>query len=188
MADLYLTEKCSGRQRKAMYVDCAHCGKSFLTRKDQIRKYCSVECSSLASRNRVELCCDYCGKIFERVANKLNSSKSGLHFCSRECKENAQSLSGGFKELQPEHYGTGYSVYRYFVDRAENPECCDCSEDRRYLLVTHHIDGDRTNNDKENLEIVCHNCHAKRHLRQNDLGVWVFSTSSITPREQLDKI
>jgi hypothetical protein len=186
MTDPYLIEECSGRKRKAKYVDCAHCGKSFLTRIDQPGKYCSRECSALDSHNRVVIICEYCSKSFERKVSRLNRSRSGLHFCSRKCKEKAQSLSGGFTDIQPEHYGTGYSVYKHLVDRTDNPECCDCAENKRYLLVAHHKDGDRYNNERTNLEIVCWNCHAKRHLRLSSSGQWKFSTSHITPRELLD--
>lgn len=42
--------------------------------------------------------------------------------------------------------------------------CIDCKEKRPYLLQVHHIDWNHNNNKDENLEVVCANCHVKRHL------------------------
>jgi hypothetical protein len=184
MEDLYLTEECSGRKRKAKYIDCAHCGKSFLTRIDQPDKYCSRKCSALSNRNRVELPCDYCNEVFECKVSRLKNSKSGLHFCSRECKEKAQSLDGGFEEIQPEHYGTGTPRYRERAFQKYGIRCKDCDEERRYLLTVHHKDGNRENGSDDNLEVLCMNCHGKRHLKLVD-GSWVFAPAFLTPRELL---
>ena len=42
-------------------------------------------------------------------------------------------------------------------------ECsCDLSENRKYLH-THHIDADISNNDPENLKVLCIECHAKEY-------------------------
>jgi hypothetical protein len=42
--------------------------------------------------------------------------------------------------------------------------CQSCKQttwmDNRIPLEVHHIDGDRTNNDYENLELLCPNCHS----------------------------
>lgn len=41
-------------------------------------------------------------------------------------------------------------------------ECCRLTEWQSYPIVLeiHHIDGDRTNNNYENLQLLCCNCHA----------------------------
>jgi len=41
-------------------------------------------------------------------------------------------------------------------------ECCRLTEWQNYPIVleVHHIDGDRTNNNYENLQLLCCNCHA----------------------------
>ena len=48
--------------------------------------------------------------------------------------------------------------------------CIDCSNKTEYILTVHHKDGIRQNNKKENLEVVCSNCHIKRHLYKNENG------------------
>ena len=43
------------------------------------------------------------------------------------------------------------------------------------------------NNVKNNLEIVCGNCHMKRHLRFTS-GGWVYDSHYLTPRKKLKEI
>jgi len=77
-------------------------------------------------------------------------------------------------------------IYQYqtWIDKKENPLCEGCGEDERFLLIVHHIDGNRNNNSENNLEIVCSNCHMKRHLKKVN-GKWMFNTKYLTPREKL---
>jgi 5-methylcytosine-specific restriction endonuclease McrA len=112
-----------------------------------------------------------------------------LFFCSRKCKEYAQSLAGGCKEIQPAHYGTGSGLEQYrnnaFCEYGK--VCCDCKEAREHLLQVHHIDGVRVHNDIKNLEVVCPTCHVRRHLRLLD-GRWVMDFRGLTPREMLQSL
>lgn len=43
-------------------------------------------------------------------------------------------------------------------------EICDCNEEE--VLIIHHIDKDRYNNEPNNLMVVCSNCHLKIHHRK----------------------
>jgi hypothetical protein len=52
-------------------------------------------------------------------------------------------------------------------------------------LCVHHMDGNNDNNDDSNLEIVCFNCHVKRHLRY-DGDKFVYDPHYLTPREWLE--
>jgi len=47
-------------------------------------------------------------------------------------------------------------------ERGHICELCQLSEwlDKPIMLEIHHIDGDRTNNNKPNLQLLCPNCHA----------------------------
>lgn len=189
MPDIFFIE--SGKKRRGEKAKCETCGNEFLRRiKSQGKKkkrYCSPDCGHRANRKGIKVDCFVCKKEIIRKPSRIKSSKSGLHFCSRKCKEFAQSLKGNCKQIQPSHYGTseGRELYRHWIDSTTNACCAGCGENKRYLLSIHHKDGDRTNNCKENFEIVCGNCHMKRHLR-NDNGEWKFSTSFLTPRCMLD--
>lgn len=184
----YIIEKCKGieTRRKAERHNCKLCNKSFLRRMHGLTKmkYCSRECYNLSSRKRVEVICFQCGKIFNKTKSKSLCNKHGFHFCSRSCKEIAQSLDGKCVDIRPLHYGTGTRVYADIAFRNLPNECCGCGDKTEYLLVVHHKDGDRENSCLDNLEIVCCNCHAKRHLRVLD-DKWVFDSRALTPRERL---
>ena len=70
-----------------------------------------------------------------------------------------------------------------------DPKCVSCGETTSYLLCVHHIDGDRENNTAGNLEIVCSNCHIKRHLKFNEKKKkWIYVSRYLTPRDKLDEV
>jgi hypothetical protein len=186
--DVTFTE--NGKTRVGVLVQCKICNKEFPTRKSKPHKCCSPECGNLYRRKRVEVTCRNCGKVFEKKKCQLDNSKSGLYFCTRKCKDEAQKL-GGVEEIMPSHYGTseGRGVYKTLIENEECPRCAGCGENKTYLLCVHHIDGNHDNNVKENFEIVCWNCHIKRHLRFDELkNKWLYSGTSLTPRHLLNEV
>ncbi len=154
-----------GRTRKGYEKECPVCSKKFNCRVDFDAKYCSVSCSNTARKGKtkyVELKCHTCKKDFERRKSNVKS-KSGLYFCSRKCKEFAQSLVGGVKEIQPTHYGTAGIDYRALFTEDELI-CARCGYDEwKSCVDIHHIDEDRSNNDKSNLIPLCCTCHNGIH-------------------------
>lgn len=171
--------------------DCKQCGDGFEARKDKIQKgygkFCSLSCSSKFNadkrsedkENNVE--CALCGERFRKIPSEVNNTKSGLHFCCREHKDEAQKLGNGFKSIQPHHYGTAgngkdrngnptsFSKYRKRAFRAFDGECAECGWDTyKGVLKVHHIDRDRTNNSLENLKILCPTCHNVDHFKAGD--------------------
>ena len=181
----------SGIKRKAEKHCCGHCKKEFLRRKNasKPKKYCCKKCHEESSRNRAIVKCTNCDKKIERTLSQLRSVKHGFHFCDRKCKEEAQKLGGKCPEIRPAHFGTGTGEHSYRESMKEEIKlgCVDCSNKTYFVLLVHHKDGIRQNNKKENLEVVCRNCHAKRHLYLKD-GKWCFWTAVLTPREMLANI
>ena len=184
--DLWIIEK-DGKRRKAKETICKNCKKPFLQRVKSQGSCCSTACSSFQRKVRSIVLCSNCGEKIEKTPSQIKAAKHNHFFCSRECKEKAQSMIGNCPDIRPEHYGKGNSrkITRRIFRQTKNPECCDCKETTKYLLVVHHIDGDGTNNRKENLEILCGTCHMKRHLKQKDDGEWVYLPSHLTPRHML---
>lgn len=56
--------------------------------------------------------------------------------------------------------------YTYRKVRKDFCELCGSKE----FLCTHHIDGNRLNNELSNLITVCKKCHQKHHVIRNDKG------------------
>jgi 5-methylcytosine-specific restriction endonuclease McrA len=169
MEKVYLLEK-DGRRSVGVITNCLQCGNEFIARKRFYKngggKYCSVECRGKSDQNRTLLKCNFCGTEFYRVVTKIAKSRSGLHFCSRVCKDKAQRLKSGkeFDAIRPDHFGdsNGRRYYRdiafeYYPIKCANIKCLYDEDDR--LLEVHHRDMDRDNNLVENLVILCSRCH-----------------------------
>ena len=97
--------------------------------------------------------CDYCGKEVKRLKTEFNT-KSGYIYCSRECgNKHKNSLNKkinngtAYRRNALEYYGNSCSVCGY--------------EEDTDLLEVHHIDEDRTNNELNNLIVLCCMCHKK---------------------------
>jgi len=165
----------SGKIRKCIMVECPVCHQLFKTRKDQPHTFCSKQCKNKQQAlnyadNRTQLKCAWCHKRFTRTNSKISDSKSGLHFCSRQCKDEAQKL-GGITEIMPSHYGTSSEPeYRSQFIEGELV-CARCGYDEFICSVAiHHIDEDRSNRNRDNLIPLCHNCHHGLHNKK-----WVLS-------------
>lgn len=53
-------------------------------------------------------------------------------------------------------------------DRCENPECKWVGDYTPMMLDVDHIDGDKTNNNEENLMTLCANCHREKTWQNKD--------------------
>jgi hypothetical protein len=155
----------NGRRRRAIRCICDNCGKSFLKSKTQVKNkleeekyFCSNKCQGLYSRKRILIKCDKCGNKFELKKSQLKASKSELHFCSRKCKDEAQRTENSILKIK--HYTNGSSIYQAIAYRNYGKICSNCGYDEfEEGLEVHHIDGNRNNNDLDNLIVLCGRCH-----------------------------
>ena len=172
-----------GQTRKLFSYDCLQCNKQFFAPLKQKAKYCSRLCYNARPKTTLEFKCRVCSSLFLRTPRKAALAKHSSGFCSRKCKDFGQSLESNCLDIRPAHYGST-SSYRgkILLDK-----CVGCGEGRRFLLLTHHIDGDREHNKKDNLECVCFNCHVIRHLYLVD-GTWMYCTKVLTPREFITEL
>lgn len=140
---------------------------------------CSRECGiKLSARLRTRekepnVSCALCSKVFYLSASKIKASKSGLFFCSRAHKDEAQRI-GGIEAIMPHHYGTGNGSYDYRKRAfATLPnECAVCGwNEYPDVLEVNHKDVDRSNNDLSNLEILCPTHHQVFHYLDGS-GRW----------------
>lgn len=163
--------------------ECLQCGVTFHAPLKEVNrgngKFCSRHCSqqhkkvSMLKNNPPNCKCAQCGTDFYKKPSGFKNSKSGLYFCSRSCKDNAQMLEG-IKEIHPSHYGKsltgGHSnTYRRIAFLTQPKVCSLCGYDEHpEILEVHHIDRDRTNNTPENLVVLCKNCHGWEHYNSKD--------------------
>ncbi len=152
---------------------CVVCNIDIWYIKTKPRKYCSRLCESikkaeLARKKKAVVFCAICNSTLFRSKSKLGGSKSGLYFCTRQCKSKAQRVDSNIKELQPPHYGTGLSKYRVNAFKVYGKLCNKCGyKDVEKMLDVDHIDSDRTNNKIINLQVLCVWCHALKTRRIN---------------------
>lgn len=113
-----------------------------------------------------EFVCEVCGKVFARPLWYLE--KIGVpRTCSRVCHN--RRLAKEAKETKrlkgsnnPQWRG-GISViyYRRLFEEVLPKKCQICGNDKH--LVVHHKDGNRRNNNIENLVVMCKSCHQREH-------------------------
>ncbi len=159
--------------------ECQYCGSEFETLETYVKrgegKFCSRRCGCkykaepLQNKHKTpNVSCAWCGKEFYRCVGHQKNSRSGLHFCGKAHKDEAQRL-GGLKEIHGEHYGTGKSCYRNISFRHYPKVCNRCGwNEYPEVLIVHHKDRNRDNNTKENLEVLCGNCHETDHFLAGD--------------------
>lgn len=142
-----VTQKKTGKE-----VPCEECGSivyksgAQLLRSKSGKHFCSKQCSAayLSKQLSHNCSCDYCGSTFRKSPSTIGKS----NYCSRECwKLGVQS--------------SGPSYYRKF--KKEVCEVCGFVPEDRCQLDVHHMDGDKKNNEEDNLQTLCANCHRLEH-------------------------
>ena len=181
MEDIIVSTVFDGKQRKLFRRICAQCGIDFYAPKHTAKKFCGIRCFETHNApKRVTLKCDNCGIEFSRCKSHLKKSKSGLRFCGRTCKNTAQRIGNYNSILRPSHYGDGRYGYRVIAFRNYPKRCNRCGYDQCVgILRVHHKDRNRKNNNKDNLEVLCPNCHEVEHYMSND-GIYTGWKKKIT--------
>jgi len=139
----------SGYHHKSREVQCKECKNSFIST-GALALFCSDKCKEKSRPDRLkkDFVCKFCEKAFKRRA-----FNNACYFCSRECN--------GF--FQMAYSGKGY-FYKAFA--LKDHRCEICGENDYQVLVVHHLDRNRKNNDIGNLQILCANCHHRIHFGQ----------------------
>lgn len=151
-----------GINRPATEVICDYCRYPFLkqTRLLREKNYCNRECQSEAQVTGKNYPCEVCKKKIYRNISQAKKSKSGMFFCSKECKDIGVLT---IQEIRPEFYDTGISDYRTIAFREYPKICSICGYNNEKALEVHHLDKDRNNNSVYNLIVLCCNCHTLIH-------------------------
>lgn len=153
---------------------CSICGKELigsLARKNLTcaSKDCISKALSQAGRKYETPFCKQCGREFSRRGRRQNT-----YFCSRECRGKWMSVNRSGKD-NPLWKGGRSSVSWYkdypsefceglrrSIRKRDGYKCKSCSRELK-APDAHHIDGDKENNESQNLISLCRSCHRKVH-------------------------
>ncbi len=155
----FVGQDTQGKNRVFVEASCSVCSKTFVRQKRFVKEQvCSRACANVASGKVPCVTCLVCGTTVRKPRSKTASS--GLVFCSRKCKESEQRVGG---KLELPHYGNYTFTYRALA-LSNLPNYCDvCKFSNPLALEVHHKDRNRANNELNNLQILCANCHTIEH-------------------------
>jgi hypothetical protein len=149
------------------WLKCTVCSADFYAKPSHIKvgwgKYCSNVCYYKAAFTGKTVSCDTCAKKVYKTQRALRNSKSKKYFCDKSCFavwKNKNILTG----VNNAHWKHGENAYRAIMLRNKAPIVCQgCAINDIRILVVHHIDQDRHNNELANLKWLCRNCHYLEH-------------------------
>lgn len=112
--------------------------------------------------------CKKCGKLIQLIYNKNEFNHSGLcRKCYQEEKDNIKIK----KWLETGDTGCGVSTtlrncIRKYLFKFQDYKCAICGmsntwNDKELHFILDHIDGDASNNYKDNLRLICPNCDSQ---------------------------
>lgn len=163
----FCSQKCSHQHRnRQINTECKNCQKTFAIQNHRILidgNFCSSSCSALY----------YNKKKTNKPACKscANPLKSGKKFCSIKCQHQFTYDSYIEKWRRGEvngNAGIGHlspHIRRYMIEKSRH-QCSKCHWNTPHPisgkppLQIDHIDGDWSNNEESNLQVLCPNCHA----------------------------
>lgn len=158
-------------------VKCRICSKEFYTKYNWQAKgwgiYCSRKCQHESQKKGKVVHCFICSKEVYKALKQLEHSKSGKFFCNKSCQAVWRNT---IINVEPNHpnWTNGESSYRdIMIRKTENMFCGRCNVTDRRVLVVHHIDKNRQNNNPNNLVWLCCNCHFLIHHHKHEMKLFM---------------
>lgn len=179
------------KKRASVVKTCSQCTKEFTVKFSRIKSanYCSQSCSAKGSLTQRIVKCKICEKDFSVIHSRINTAK----YCSRQCynanrrktskesrtcqtcsKEYPATKNSGKKycsiqccnKQKIKDGAPSFAAVRANMKKAgEISQCERCGfKEYPHILGIHHKDRDRNNNIRQNLEVLCPNCHSLEHL------------------------
>jgi len=136
---------------------CLTCKKPIYRRPAMLRQssgraFCGITCYGIAIRK--ESPCVVCGKMIMAKFNKKT--------CSRSCS-NRHRTGTKYKIGRPRDKVVLERAMKIRLFETRSQVCERCGYGKQQILQVHHKDGNHHNNDIENLELICPNCHCEEH-------------------------
>ena len=148
MAELY---------KRKPNTKCTICQKEIYRRPIQLEKtggkaYCNIVCFGLSCRN--EKPCVICNKLILSSLHRIT--------CSRECS-NINRKGVKYHLGRPKDRAEEIRTIKIRLLSIRGERCERCDYKKAEVLQVHHKDRNNRNNDFNNLEIICPNCHFEDH-------------------------
>ncbi len=138
-------------------TNCLICNKPIYKRPCEIQRnkgrvFCSITCYGISLRK--EIPCVICGKLMLTGLNKKT--------CSRSCA-NKHRAGIKYKLNRPRDKVVSQRLLKLRLLKIRGKSCERCNYNKYEILQVHHKDGNKNNNDLNNLELICPNCHFEMH-------------------------
>ena len=153
-------------------VSCRICGTKFYAKPSHLLlgwgRFCSRKCQAKSQLKGQFVSCFVCSKRVWKMPKDFKNSKSGNFFCSKNCQTIWRNkLYSGEKHS---FWAGGKTVYRDILIRNNIKKACKrCGIDDERILMVHHLDGYRGNNNVSNLAWLCCNCHFLIHQSKREM-------------------
>lgn len=147
-------------------INCSNCTREYYIKPSQLARggrFCSIICRHESQKTGGWVKCYLCNKQVWRTPIDAKKSASGYFFCSKNC---SMSWKNSILRSGANHYlwNGGTSTYRRLKESNSVKIVCEhCGLKDKRVLVVHHIDHSRQNNELDNLQWLCRNCHYLAH-------------------------
>lgn len=151
----------SKRPRKGRYYKCETCGIEFYRSpalsKDNV-KYCSQKCYNKYGKNN---------PFFNKTHTEESINKMILSPTRHNFPEGSENPSWQRGARNPEFRAKSIDWWRSFLKETIG-HCEYCSYPNVKACEVHHVDRNPKNNIRENLLLLCANCHILEHYEAKD--------------------
>lgn len=153
------------RKQESVVKQCVICGVDYdcpLSLVDK-RSTCSTKCNDKVDYHKPNAKCEVCGGGYYRSPSAIS------HFtCGEECRIKRNPRRIPLEDIlagkHPKRIGQPALIHRLFDAGIKERRCEWCGlEEWCGVLITlelHHADGNNRNHRRENLFVLCPNCHS----------------------------
>lgn len=143
---------------------CHNCNQPCYVRPNQLARqktwFCNNDCRRDHDKKNYTAICEleFCKKPFR-------AASSGSIYCSRSCSNRARAGTKYDGQRLKDKTQVGQRQRAALIDR-DGANCVLCNQSPVWnglplLLQIDHIDGNRKNNELDNLRLLCPNCHTQ---------------------------